>query len=604
MAMFQRSIAAIAIVVALSAALIPPAPADDKAAAPKKVAHIRLHGELDEAPVAADPLFGISGENFTGTLGRIKKAQDDKNIQALYVHIDDLEIGWAKIDELRAALAAFRKTGKKTYAYLDSASTKDYLVASACDIVCLPEPGWLMITGLRSEVTFFKELLEKLGIKAEFLQMGVYKFTAEPFTRSKMSPEARAQLKMVLDDYFEQSIVGTISRSRTRKNGKKMSARHVAHLIDQGPFTAGRAAALGLIDRLAYAADLEEMIKKDLGPKTEIVRNYGQEKAQDIDLSNPFNVFKLLSPPKTVSRSKKDRIAVIYAIGDIVSGKGGPSVFGGEGVGSTTFVDAIRQADSDPKVKAIVLRVDSRGGSALASDLIWNALARCKKPVVASMSDVAASGGYYIAMGARKVYAQPGTLTGSIGVVGGKIALGGLYEKVGVTTEVISRGANSGILSSTLPFSKSERKAMEALMADIYEQFLSRVIAGRARAGKKFTRAELLQLAEGRIWTGRQALANGLVDALGSLDDAIADAKVMGGLAKNADVDILELPKPRNLLDTILESGRVPGLSVKRLAIDAKVPELNAHLRDMGALIELRAEPVWVVVPYGMQFKQ
>jgi len=603
--MFQRSFISVSFVlVVLGTAAIPLSSAEDKSVTEKKVAHIRLHGELDETPVAADPLFGVSGENFSGTLDRIKKAQHDKNIQALYVHIDDLEIGWAKIDELRTALAEFRKTGRKAYAYLDSGATKDYLVACACDIVCLPEPGWLMVTGLRSEITFFKELLEKLGIKAEFLQMGVYKFAAEPFTRSKMSPEARAQLKMVLDDYFENSIVNTISRSRTRKNGKKMSPAHVAHLIDQGPFTASRAVALGLIDRLAYADDLEALIKKDLGPKTKIVRDYGQEKAKDVDFSNPFNIFKLLSPPKSTSRSKKDRIAVIYAIGNIVTGKGSASIFGSEGVGSTTFVEAIRQADNDPKVKAIVLRVDSRGGSALASDLIWNELNRCKKPVIASMSDVAASGGYYICMAAKKIYAQPGTLTGSIGVVGGKLALGGLYEKVGVNTEVISRGANSGILSSTMPFTKSERKAMEVLMADIYDQFLARVIAGRARAGKKFTRSELLKLAEGRIWTGRQALANGLVDALGSLDDAIAEAKVMGGLSKDADTDLLVLPKPRNFLDSLLESGKIPSLSAKQLSVLANVPELAAHLRSLDGLMRLRSEPVWVIVPHGLQIRE
>jgi protease-4 len=605
--MFQRIMVGVAVVVmALGSAALPLSSAEKTAGKETKVAHIRLAGGLDEAPVSDDPIFG-GGENFKAKIDRIKKAQADKNIEALFIHVDTLSIGWAKVDELRAALEAFRKTGKKTYAYLESGATKDYLVACACDLVCLPEPGWLMITGLRSEITFFKELLEKLGIKAEFLQMGVYKFAAEPFTRSKMSPEARSQLKLVLDDFFEQGLVSTISRSRRRAGKKDMTPGEVSRLIDQAPYTARRALQAGLIDHVAYLPEFEAIMKKDLhAAKIKVVKDYGHDKAKDLDLSNPFSILKLLGPSKTTFRPNKDRIALIYAVGAIVSGKGGSTIWGSDLVGSTTMVEAIRKADSDPKVKAIVLRVDSPGGSALASDLIWQALDRCKKPVVASMSDVAASGGYYISMGARKVYAQPGTLTGSIGVVGGKIALKGLYDKIGVTTDVISRGANAGLLSSTNPFSPSERKAMEGLMADTYDQFLSRVIGGRARAGKKFTRDELLKLAEGRIWTGRQAHANGLVDALGSLDDAIAEAKEMAGLARDADTDIWVLPKPRSFLDTLLEGRsnlQAPGLSVHQLLRLADLPELAAPMRNLDALLQLRSEPVWLLLPHGLEVK-
>jgi protease-4 len=268
------------------------------------------------------------------------------------------------------------------------------------------------------------------------------------------------------------------------------------------------------------------------------------------------------------------------------------------------MIEAIREADKDPKVKAIVLRIDSPGGSALASDLIWNELKRCKKPVVASMSDVAASGGYYIAMGAKKVYAQPGTLTGSIGVVGGKLALGGLYDKVGLKTETLSRGKNSGILSSTNPFTDSEKKAMEELMKEVYDQFLDKVQENRAANGKKFTRKQLIDLAEGRIWTGSQALERGLIDALGSLDDAIADAKVLGGLAKDADVDYLILPKPRSFLDALAEGGSpLSSLSSKELAVLANLPELGEHARMVDAMMQMRTEPVWLMLPHGIRVR-
>ena len=190
------------------------------------------------------------------------------------------------------------------------------------------------------------------------------------------------------------------------------------------------------------------------------MRGYAKEKAEDIDLSNPFAIFKLLTPPKP-KVSKKPKIAVIYAVGEIVTGRGGINPLGGGDsvVGSTTMIEAIREAEKDDTVKAIVLRVDSPGGSALASDLIWNELSTCKKPVIASMGDVAASGGYYISMAAKKIYAEPGTLTGSIGVVGGKIVTGGLFDWVGMKTDVISRGANSGLMSSEKPWSESERKS-------------------------------------------------------------------------------------------------------------------------------------------------
>lgn len=216
------------------------------------------------------------------------------------------------------------------------------------------------------------------------------------------------------------------------------------------------------------------------------------------------------------------------------------------------------------------------------------------------MSDIAASGGYYISMGARKVYAQPGTLTGSIGVVSGKISLKGLLDKVGVTTDTISRGANSGMLSSFEGFTASERKAMEAIMKDIYDQFLDTVIVGRKNAGKNFTRDELLKLAEGRIWSGRQACEHGLVDGLGSLDDAIAEAKVMGGLARDADVDYLVLPKAASFLDSLMENGLG---GIQGVDLMSRDPELATYLRLLEPMLQLRREPVWLMAPVNVQFR-
>ncbi len=415
-------------------------------------------------------------------------------------------------------------------------------------------------------MSFYKDLFEKIGVKADMLQMGDFKAAAEPYMRSSMSEPGRKQLTSVIDDYYENSIVERIARLRAER---KFTTEQIKKLIDEGPYTARAAHKAGLIDRVAYAEQFRTAMKKSLkADELKIVKDYGKDKKEDIDFSNPFAILKLLAPPKTKD-SKGPKIAVIYAVGVITTGKSAEGLFGAETVGSTTMIQAIRQAEKDETVKAIVLRVDSPGGSALASDLIWNELKRSKKPVIASMSDVAASGGYYISMAAKKIYADPGTLTGSIGVVGGKLALGGTFNKVGIKTEVISRGANSGINSSERPFSESERKTMTALMRDIYDQFLDKALEGRKKAGKKMTREELVNLAGGRIWTGRQAKENGLIDELGSLDDAIAAARALTDLPANKEPELLVLPKSRGFLDSLIEDklgGRMPAMQVRHSA--------------------------------------
>jgi protease-4 len=313
---------------------------------------------------------------------------------------------------------------------------------------------------------------------------------------------------------------------------------------------------------------------------------------------------KLMSPPKK-SSSKKPKIAVIYAVGPIVGGKGGGGMFGGNSVGSTTMVEAIQQANKDETVKAIVLRVDSPGGSALASDLMWHELKRCKKPVIASMGDVAASGGYYISMGANKIFAEPGTLTGSIGVLGGKIVLGGLFEWGGVKTETLARGKNSGAFSSNTMFSKSEKESIRVLMQDIYDQFLDKTLAGRQAAGVKMTKEKLLKLAGGRIWTGRQAKESGLVDELGTLDDAIAEAKIQGKFGKDVEPELLILPEQPSFLDRLIEGkfdSRFDGhASLMHLA--NKMPELRGHLQALEMLLNQRGEKAWLMMPHRISVK-
>jgi len=574
----------------------------DEAPAPTSVAHIRLAGAMEEGPPPSEPLFGASA-TFLNKLQRIQKAAKDENIKALYLQLDGLAIGWGKLDELTRAIAEFRKSGKKVFAYLEEGSRADYLLALACDDICVPEQGWLMLNGLSVGMAFFKDLFDKIGIEADFLQMGDFKAAAEPFTRNKMSEANRKQMESILDDFFDHNLVDRVIKGRP---DRKWSAEHVKKLIDQGPFTSVAALKAGLVDRVGYPDTYQDEMKKLLkAEKIKIVKNYGHKGSEDIDLSNPFAILKLLTGTKS-SSSSKPKVAVIYARGAIVTGKGGENLMGGEMCGSTTIVEAVRKAEEDKTVKAIVLRVDSPGGSALASDLMWQALQTCKKPVVASMSDVAASGGYYISMGCKKIYAEPGTITGSIGVIGGKLAMGKLYDKIGINIEILSRGENARLLTSDRPWNKSERDSLQALMRDCYDQFLLKAVEGRKRAGKQMTREQLEKLAGGRVWTGRQALENGLIDKLGTLEDAVADAWKMAGEPADKEPELLLLPKPRSFLDSLVESradSRLSAPELRLLQMLRQLPEARRYLQTVEGLLQLRNEPVWLTLPYSIEIR-
>ncbi len=581
---------------------------DEKKTDEKAVlAHIKLAGNFEETPTTADPLLGIQPENFKFKLERIKKAAKDSTVKGLFLHIDGLDIGWGRMNEMRRAIQQCRAAGKKVYAYLEEGSTVEYLVAAACDEVVIPEAGWLMMAGMRGEVLFFKDLLDWLNIKAEMMQMGDYKAAAEPFTRNSMSKAFRENMDSILDDHFA-ALCATIAESRKEKG---YTAEKVKELIDEGPFTARAALKHGLVDRLdyldSYRKSVEERVKN--GAKVEKLtfeKDYGKDKGKKEP--SIVDILKILAGPTETKLSKNPKIAVIYAVGMIDTGKGGQSLFGESVVGSTTMVEAIRKAENEPTVKAIVLRVDSPGGSALASDLIWNELKQCKKPVIASMGDVAGSGGYYICMSSRRIFAEPGTLTGSIGVIGGKLVLGGLLDKVGIKVEVLSRGKNAGMLSPMTPFTESERKAWRGMMEDVYDQFLTKAFEGRKGAGndKIASRGELEKLAGGRVYTGRQALANGLIDELGTLDDALAYAKGQAGFKKDEEPELYVLPKPRSFLDSLLETiGDVQTPEVKgvKLPLIELMPELAGHVRAAAGLIHLRDEPVWAVMPHRIVVK-
>ena len=581
----------------------PPKP-DDDAAKPDakdadkalaKVAHIKLSGGLDESPVGESP-FGAPGENLAAKLARIRKAAADDEVKALTLEMAGISVGFGKLNELRSALADFKKTGKKTFAYAETLDTKDYLLAIGCDAVMMPVSGGLSVTGLRAEVTYYKAALDKLMLKADVLKVGAYKSAVEPYLSETMSKANREQINSLLDDNYENEVIEVI---RAARPARKWSAADVKAAIDQGPFTAQKALKLGLIDKLAYADEYEGIYAKALGVgKVKVVEDYGKAKAAEIDFSNIFKVLEAFSPKKPKA-SKGPKVAVIYVVGGIASGKGGVSpLMGSATVGSDTIVEAVRVAEQDETVKAIVLRVDSPGGSALASDIIWRSLKISKKPVVVSMGDVAASGGYYIAAAGQKIFAEPGTVTGSIGVFGLKLVTGGLEEWAGVKTVVISRGQNTGVTSTTFEWSESERKAMTETIDEVYQQFLDRAIQGRKSAGSKMTSEELLALAGGRVWTGRQAKANGLVDELGTLDDAVTYAAKLGKIDGKKEVERLNLPKPVSFFEKISEGDfGLPFGSLKLVLGGEKA------LKLVGPLLAGNREPLKAVMPLVVEFK-
>jgi protease-4 len=294
-------------------------------------------------------------------------------------------------------------------------------------------------------------------------------------------------------------------------------------------------------------------------------------------------------------RGKK--IAVVYAVGPIMSGKSESGLFG-EVMGSTTIVEALRKANDDKQVAAIVLRIDSPGGSAIASDLIWNQTQVIEKPIVASMGDVAASGGYYIAMGADKIVATPATVTGSIGVVGGKLAIRGLYDKIGITTETIERGKNSGLFGSSGKWTDSQRAVVRNMMEDIYEQFTA-----KAARGRNMPLENLRKLAGGRIYTGRQAKETGLIDRLGTLDDAIDEAKKLAGLEEDDDVKIIVLPEPTNFFETLF--GDMDAEKEVHLGhgLEAVAPELIDISRRAYRLRKVFDQPAALVMPFELEIR-
>ncbi len=517
--------------------------AQAKAAAKKvRLAKIVLSGSLAESPGEAT-IFGDLGRDLRQTIVRIDKAAQDEQIAGMVLELKSPGVGRGRINELRQALRRFRRSGKKIHAYFESAATSTYQIAAACDDITMPESGDIMIPGIYTEMTFYKGLLDKVGLKAEFMHVGEAKGAAESFTRKNMSKSVRENLTDMVDDLYNQLIEDIAT-------GRQKPAEEVKQLIDQGIFMATKARQRGLVDRVAYPDKFRQELAKSYGADELVyVLNYGKSKV-DTDFSGTMGLIKLMQAMMGVQapdkKAAQKKVAIVYAVGPIFTGKSQADLLGSQLMGSDTIIKALKDVDKDDKVVAVVFRIESPGGSALASDLIWQATQSMSKPLVASMGDMAGSGGYYIAMGCDKIYAEPGTITGSIGVGGGKIALGGLYKKVGVTTDSISRGARASIFNSTHQWSSQEREVVKGMMLDIYKQFTT-----KAAKGRRMPLERLEELAGGKVYTGRDAKQLGLIDELGTLHDAIAAAKRLAGIDEKDELGLKILPKPASFFETL-----------------------------------------------------
>ena len=554
-------------------------PADKKPTA--VIAQVTLAGSLPDG-VGQGGLLADVAPHLHRIIERLDKAAADQRVKGVVLSIESPDLGRGRADELRAAIARLRKAGKPVAAHLVGSAPVHYMVALACDTITMPPAATLEITGVRTEVMFFKDLFDSLGLKAEILQVGEFKGAGEPLTRSSMSPQLREQYESFVGDLFEQ-LVERIAAER------RLAPERVRELIDTGVFTPDAAHEAGLIDAVGYEDEVAAAVAKKIElAEPKIVRDYAERK-MDNDFSGLGGLVKLVemfSGQKQAAASGKGKqIAIVHVTGEIAEGKGRDDLLAGAAAGSDTVIKAIREAAKDDEVAAIVLRIDSPGGSALASDLIWREAERTKKPVVASLSDTAASGGYYIAVAADKIVAAPGTLTGSIGVVGGKVAVGGALERYGVHTDVVSKGKNAGWLSMQSPFTAAEREVFLGTMKDVYRLFTSKVAAGR-----KLDMEKIEKLAEGRVFTGRMAKEAGLVDRLGTLDDAIDEAKALAGLAADEEIERVLLPEPRGLFDDLFGMqglGTPPVAGVDLAARLLGLPGIDAIRAHAGTLTAL-----------------
>jgi protease-4 len=524
---------------------------------------LRIGGELVETTpndVVGQLTGGARAQTVRSYVDALRRAKADPRIESVLIVPTPFQSPyWGKVQEIRDAVLDFRKSGKRISAYLEYAGEREYYLATAAEKIYLVPSSNLDVTGMATYEVFLKGALDKIGAQADFEKIGDYKTAPNQLTQTTFTPTHREMTESLTRDMYDQ-LVKAIADTR------KKTVEEVRVLIDEGPFLARDAHRMGLVDGLAYEDQLDDQgaVSKSGTVEGEV---YGRSR-------------------RSVTARGAARIAVVYINGIINSGDSGFDPLNGDVAGSAGLVKAIRAARADNSVRAIVVRIDSPGGSSIASDVIWRELMITKdekptRPLVASMSDLAASGGYYVAVAAPDIVAQPATLTGSIGIYGGKFITGGTFDKVGANIESVIIGRNAGLASPDRPFTESERQKLRVQIRDFYDGFLQKVATSR-----KMTVQQVDSIAQGRVWTGAQAQQNGLVDALGGLDRAIALAKERAGISPETEVEIVSYPARKSLAELLVEQLSGSGSDRQMESMLSVISGLRtAERRALGVLL-------------------
>ena len=496
---------------------------------------MRPGGQLNEIlpDDVVGQLLGRDTSTVRGFVRSLQMAKRDPRIRTVLLMPSTLESPfWGKAQELRDAVLDFRQSGKKVIAFLEYGGDREYYLATAADRVFMLPTSPLDLTGVASYEVFFRGAFDKVGAYPDFLHVGDYKTAVNQLTETGFTPAHREMSESLNRDMYDQLVRGiAVARKKTESE--------VRGLIDEGPFSPQDALRAGLVDDLAYLDQLDDRVPEMRPASGDPRRVEGSD-------------YERISP-RSVGITPRSRIAVLYAVGVIASGKSSFDPVNGGVVGSDTLVEQIRQVRADDSIKAIVLRIDSPGGSSVASDVIWRELMitrdeKPSRPLVTSMSDLAASGGYYIAVPGQVIVAQPATLTGSIGVYSGKFVIDGTLAKVGVNTATITSGANADINSPFSRFTPDQQAKLQGYMQGFYDNFVEKVAAGRHT-----TRERIHAVAQGRVWTGAQARERGLVDMLGGLDTAVAVAKERAKIPADEDVELVAYPPRRSFYEALTE---------------------------------------------------
>jgi protease-4 len=517
--------------------------------------YARLGGELHDAPgngtITLDPKD--MPPLVTEIAQAIRDAAKDDAVSELWIEIRPIEGGWGEVEELRSAVWAFRQAGKPCTVWTDTLTNKEYYLATACNKIELAPGGVALVNGLSVTTSYFAGTFEKLGVHADFEHVGNFKSAVEPLQRTGPSDAASEATDALLDSLYGQMV------SKVAE-GRGISVDDAKALVDLSPMVPTEAVTSHLVDG----------------------NDWRDVTWSDDALEKATNMKDYLTERRAAWKRGSGTVAVVYAEGTIVSGDGNDSLFGGSNtIADRPLVKLLEQVRKDDDVKAVVLRVNSPGGSGGASDTIWREIQKLResKPVVASMSDYAASGGYYISMGANEIVAQPNTLTGSIGVFGGKLNIGGLYDKIGITNHTYERGQSADIFSTIHDFDDVDRAKFRAYLENFYQTFVS-----RATNDRPLSYPELEAVAQGRVWTGEQALDRKLVDRLGGLDVAIARAAELGNLPEGSYA-IERLPERKSFFEELIHDLEHPeGDDVSALVTGVFGPETSAALASVQLL--------------------